>query len=111
VPEVRPLVCRPDLQHAWHLYVIRLNLERLRINRNEFIQALHDEKIGTSVHFIPLHLHPYYRNTFGYDRGDFPNATALYEEIISLPIYPDMTDTDIESVIEAVRNIAVRTRK
>ena len=106
IPEIQTPVCAPELQHAWHLYVIQLNLDRLKITRDEFIQGLKERGIGTSVHFIPLHLHPYYRDTFGYIPGDFPKATRAYERIISLPIYPGMTESDIGHVIEAVRDVA-----
>ena len=99
---VRP-ACRDDVEHAWHLYVIRLDLDRLTITRGEFIEALRQRRIGTSVHFIPLHLHPYYRETYGYGAADLPNATAAFERIVSLPIFPDMADDDIEDVIDAVR--------
>jgi dTDP-4-amino-4,6-dideoxygalactose transaminase len=91
VPEITVPYVAPDVQHAWHLYVIQLNLERLRIGRNEVIELLRKENIGTSAHFIPLHLHPYYRDTFGYRPEDFPAASAVFERIISLPIYPMMT--------------------
>ena len=90
--EIQVPSCRNDVQHAWHLFVIQLNLERLKINRNQFIEALREKQIGTSVHFIPLHLHPYYRDKFGYKPEDFPNASAVFERIISLPIYPKMTE-------------------
>jgi dTDP-4-amino-4,6-dideoxygalactose transaminase len=105
LPEIQTPVCRPDVEHAWHLYVIQLNLERLRLARNQFIEALRDEGIGTSVHFIPLHLHPYYRDKFGYKPSDFPNASSAFERIVSLPIYPTMTETNTEAVISAVRKI------
>jgi perosamine synthetase len=103
--EIRTPVCRAGVQHAWHLYVIQLELERLSIDRREFIEALRQRHIGASVHFIPLHLHPYYRRTFGYRPADFANATAVYPRIVSLPIYPNMSDDDIDDVIAAVRNI------
>lgn len=103
--EIRPPVCKPYVQHAWHLYVIQLELERLRITRNEFIEALEKENIGTSVHFIPLHMHPYYRNMFGYHSSDFPTASALFERIVSLPIYPRMRAADVQDVIHAVRKV------
>ena len=103
--EIRTPVCRAGVQHAWHLYVIQLELERLSIDRREFIEALRQRQIGASVHFIPLHLHPYYRRTFGYQPEDFANATAVYPRIVSLPIYPNMSDDDIDDVIAAVRNI------
>jgi dTDP-4-amino-4,6-dideoxygalactose transaminase len=106
LPEIQTPVCGPGLRHAWHLYVIQLAVQRLKINRDQFIEALKEEGIGTSVHFIPLHLHPYYRDSFGYAPDDFPNATEAYRRIISLPIYPRMTEADIGRVIEAVRDIA-----
>jgi len=105
LPEIQTPFCEPDLQHAWHLYVIQLQREHLKITRDQFIQALKERGIGTSVHFIPLHLHPYYRDSFGYVPGDFPNATEAYQRIISLPIYPKMTDVDIDHVIGAVRHV------
>ena len=111
LPEIRTPVCASDVQHAWHLYVVQLELERLRIGRNEFIEALKKENIGTSVHFIPLHLHPYYRNTFGYKPQDFPNASAVFERIVSLPIYPKMTDQDVADVIEAVLDVVKSYRR
>src|SRR5882724_1531506 len=101
----------PDVRHAWHLYIIQLDLEQLRIGRNEFISLLKQENIGTSVHFIPLHLHPYYRDTFGYRPEDFPAASAVFERIISLPIYTQMTETDVERVIETVRRLVRRHRR
>jgi dTDP-4-amino-4,6-dideoxygalactose transaminase len=101
----------PDGAHAWHLYVIRLKLERLRIDRDEFIARLQDAKIGVSVHFIPLHMHPYYRDTYGYGPEDFPCALGAYRRIISLPIYPGMTDGDVDSVTGAVGEICRRFAK
>jgi dTDP-4-amino-4,6-dideoxygalactose transaminase len=111
VPEVTVPYVAPDVQHAWHLYVLQLNLERLRISRNEFIERLRQENIGTSVHFIPLHLHPYYRDTFGYRREDFPRASAVFERIISLPIYPKLTATEAQRVIDTVRRLVRQHRR
>ncbi len=111
LPEIRCPVCQPQLQHAWHLYVIQLDLERLRIRRKKFIEALREKGVGTSVHFIPLHLHPVYHGKFGYEPDDFPNATAAYEQIISLPIYPKMTASDVSRVIDAVRSIVEEWRR
>ncbi|MEO0093833.1 MAG: DegT/DnrJ/EryC1/StrS aminotransferase family protein [candidate division WOR-3 bacterium] len=96
--------------HSWHLYVILLKLESLRINRDQFIQALNYENIGASVHFIPIHLHPYYQKAFGYRIGDFPNAEWLYQRIVSLPLYPKMTRKDINDTITAVIKIIRRYR-
>jgi dTDP-4-amino-4,6-dideoxygalactose transaminase len=109
--EIQTPVRQPDIEHAWHLYVIQLNLERLKITRSQFIEALREEGIGTSVHFIPLHLHPYYRNKFGYKPADFPNASSAFERIVSLPIYPRMTESDVESVIGAVRKVVKQNRR
>ncbi len=90
-------------QHSWHLYMLRLNLETLTIGRAEFIEELKKLNIGTSVHFIPLHIHPYYRETYGYSPHDFPVAYREYLREISLPIYSKMTDGDVQDVIDAVR--------
>ena len=109
--EIQTPVRRSGTEHAWHLYVIELNLDHLQITRNQFIDALREEQIGTSVHFIPLHLHPYYRDKFGYHPSDFPNASSAFERIVSLPIYPRMTEADVESVIGAIRKIVKQTRR
>jgi perosamine synthetase len=98
---VPPMV--EDGQHAWHLYVIQLQLERLRIDRNAFIEILKQQNIGTSVHFIPLHLHPYYRDSFGYRSEDFPHASIVFQQTVSLPIYPKMTEADIKYVSDVVK--------
>jgi perosamine synthetase len=111
VPEVQPLGCIPDVQHAWHLYVVRLALERLTIDRRQFIEELKARRIGASVHFIPLHLHPYYRDTYGYRPQDYPNASAAYERILSLPIFPGMNDRDVGDVVDAVREIVDEHRQ
>lgn len=96
----------PERVHAHHLYVLKLNPEALAIGRDRFIVELKERGIGTSVHFIPLHMHPYYRKTFGYRPEDLPVARALYERSVSLPIYSKMTDDDVARVIEAVRALA-----
>ena len=96
----------PQNQHAWHLYMLRLNLDRLSIDRARFIEELKKRNIGTSVHFIPLHIHPYYREAYGYQPQDFPVAYREYQREISLPIYSKMTDQDIQDVITAVLDIA-----
>jgi dTDP-4-amino-4,6-dideoxygalactose transaminase len=111
VPGVVTPYVAPEVQHAWHLYILQLDLEQLHIGRNEFIARLKQENIGTSVHFIPLHLHPYYRNTFHYRPEDFPNASAAFERIISLPIYPKMAEADVQRVIDVVRRIAEQKRR
>jgi len=109
--EIRTPVCEPGKQHAWHLYVIQLDLDRLSVDRREFVEELRQHNIGASVHFIPLHLHPFYRDTFGYKPQDFANAAAAYQRIVSLPIYPNMTAADVDDVIAAVRHIVERHRR
>ncbi len=99
-----------NLEHAWHLYMLRLNLEHLSIDRAQFISALNKGNIGVSVHFIPLHLHPYYRDTYGYEPEDFPVAYEEYQREISLPIYSKMSDRDVQDVIEIVTEIANQNR-
>jgi dTDP-4-amino-4,6-dideoxygalactose transaminase len=111
LPEVEVPADPPHVEHAWHLYLLRLHLERLTISREAFIQALTKANIGSSVHFIPLHLHPFYRDTYQLAADDFPAALGIYRRVISLPIYPGMTDEDIEDVIAAVeRIIAVHSK-
>jgi dTDP-4-amino-4,6-dideoxygalactose transaminase len=91
--------------HSWHLYVLRLRLERLRIGRDRFIESMAERGIGTSVHFIPLHLHPYWREKYGFHAEDFPGSLAAYRCCVSLPIYSRMTDGDVVRVIETVKEI------
>jgi dTDP-4-amino-4,6-dideoxygalactose transaminase len=103
-----PLVPGPDEVHAWHLYPLRLNLDRVRVTRAETIDRLAEVGIGTSVHFIPLHLHPYYRRTYGYVAADLPVAAREYEREISMPIYPDLSDADVDYVVERLAEILRR---
>lgn len=99
---------RPDVESAWHLYVLRLHLDRLTIDRARFIEELRARNIGTSVHFIPIHLHPYYRDKYGFAPDDFPIAYREYQRLISLPLHPGLTDEDVQDVIAAVRDIVER---
>lgn len=91
--------------HAWHLFVVRLRLERLRIDRNQFMEELAARNIGASVHFIPVHLHPFYRERYGFAPDAFPVATAEFQRIVSLPLNTKMSDADADDVIAAVRDI------
>jgi dTDP-4-amino-4,6-dideoxygalactose transaminase len=108
LPLLAPYVKRIDDIHAWHLYVIQLDLEKCNIGRDEFIENMSEEGIGTSVHFIPLHIQPYWRDRYDYKAEDFPNAYDVYQRAVSLPIYPKMTDNDVQRVIEAVRNVLLK---
>ncbi len=101
---VLPMV-RDEALPAWHLYPIRLNLDSLSRSREEVFQALRAENIGVTVHYIPVHLHPYYRERFGYKGGDFPLAEYAYERLISLPMFHGMNDADARSVMEAVEKV------
>ena len=92
----------PGTRHARHLYTLLLDLDRLTATRDDVLLALHAERIGTGVHYRALHLHPYFRNTFGYVRGDFPNAEWISDRTLSLPLSPKLTDEDVESVVDAV---------
>ena len=111
LPEVETPPNPAHVQHAWHLYMLRLHLERLTISRDAFIQALREANIGSSVHFIPLHLHPFYRDLYQLAAEDFPAALHAYRRVISLPIYPGMKDEDVEDVIAAVERIIAAHRK
>ena len=102
---------RPDVTHAWHLYVLRLRPEALRIGRDRFIEELTRRNIGTSVHFIPIHLHPYYRDKYGYVPGRFPRALASFDRMLSLPLHPRLSDADVADVIEAVLDVARANRR
>jgi UDP-4-amino-4,6-dideoxy-N-acetyl-beta-L-altrosamine transaminase len=100
VPQVRHTVAP-----AWHLYPIRVDSTKLSASRDEVFRALRAENIGVNVHYIPVHLHPYYKDRFGYGGGEFPVAEAVYESLISLPMFHGMSDKDVRDVIEAVRKI------
>lgn len=94
--------------HPWHLFPIRLRLERLSINRNVFIEELKEAGVGCSVHWRPLHLHPYYQETFGWRPEDCPVATALWERLVSLPIFPGMRGGEVEHVMRTVKNLCAQ---
>lgn len=100
-----PVHRHPENTHAWHLYVLRLNLERLTIDRNRFIEEMAQRGVGCSVHFIPLHLQPYWRERYRLDPAAFPVASREFERVVSLPIYPDMDDTVVQRVIDAVSDV------
>ncbi|MFQ5878804.1 MAG: DegT/DnrJ/EryC1/StrS family aminotransferase [Dehalococcoidia bacterium] len=102
---------RPEVHHAWHLYAIRLETARLTIDRARFIELLRERGIGTSVHFIPVHLHPWYRQQYDYREGDFPNAEAAYRGLVSLPLYPRLGDEGVARVAAAVADIVRRHRR
>jgi dTDP-4-amino-4,6-dideoxygalactose transaminase len=96
---------RPGYRSAWHLYPIRLRLDRLAVERHEFIALMGERKIGTSVHFIPIHLLAFYRDKYEFKPDQFPVASDAFEALVSLPIYPAMTDADVDDVVAAVTDI------
>lgn len=111
LPELQfPSDC-PNRPHPYHLFVVRLSNDLARISRDELVDHLKLSNIGTSVHFIPLHRHPYYRHTFGYRAEQYPSAERLFQEIVSLPLYPKMSDDDVDDVIEAVRGVVLSARE
>lgn len=105
IPAVEPLGVREEVSHAYHLYMVRLNLEQLQVTRGEVFAALVAEGIGVNVHYIPVHLHPFYRERFGTGPGLCPVAEAAYERLITLPMFPRMSDGDVGDVIAAVRKV------
>jgi len=104
-PGVIPPSVRPDVKPSWHIYPIRLDLTRLTAGRREIFRALRAEGIGVNVHYVPVHLHPYYRKRFGYLPGQYPVAETAYEQLITLPLFSGMADKDVQNVIEAVAKV------
>jgi dTDP-4-amino-4,6-dideoxygalactose transaminase len=102
---------RPHVESAWHIYAIRLHLDRLKIDRSGFIEELKKRNIGSSVHFIPVHIHPYYRDKYRFAPDRFPVAFSAYERLVSLPLSPKLTDDDIADVIEAVEDILAKNAR
>ena len=96
---------KEDVKSVYHLYMIQLHLEKLKVGRKKIFDALRAENIGVHVHYIPVHLQPYYQERLGYKKGDFPVAEKFYERAITLPLFPKMNDNDIDDVIKAVKKI------
>jgi perosamine synthetase len=111
LPELETPTVPDDVETAWHLYLLRLNLNRLTVDRAKVIEALGAEGIGTSVHFIPLHLHPAYKDRYGYTPDAFPVAYGEYCRAISLPIFPGMTEDDVSDVVAAVSKVVGHYRR
>jgi dTDP-4-amino-4,6-dideoxygalactose transaminase len=105
LPLILPPPTPADQRHARHLYTPLLDLERVRCTRDEFLQALHKENIGAGIHYISLHLHPFYQENYGYRKGEFPNAEFISDRTFSLPFSGKLTDQDVEDVIKAVKKI------
>ena len=105
LPRVKPLSVRNDVSHACHLYVVRLNLEGTNVDRGRVFRKLRERGIGVNVHYIPVHLHPFYSNTYGTSLGLCPIAEKAYEQILSLPVYPAMSEEMIDVVIQTVKKV------
>lgn len=98
---------RAEVESSWHLYVIRLNLASLTIDRNTFIEELKARNIGTSVHYLPVHMHPFYRDKYGYKPEDCSVAADAFTRMLTLPLHPGLSDEDVRDVVDAVRDIVV----
>ena len=105
LPVFTPAPVAPDTKHAYHLYTLLLDIDRLSITRDQFLDEMTKRKIGVGVHYIALHLHPYYQQTLGHKRGDFPNAEWISDRTVSLPLSAKLTNADVDDVIEAVQSI------
>jgi perosamine synthetase len=110
LPEVLPLGKRAGVGHAYHLYVVLLDPARLSVGRGEVFAALRAEGLGVNVHYLPVHLHPFYRQRFGTSPGQCPVAEAAYQRMITLPLFPGMSDADVADVVRAVRKVVAAYR-
>jgi len=110
IEELEMPACRAHVDHAWHIYALRLHPHRMKISRSEFIAELRRRNIAASVHFIPVHAHRYYADAYSYQLEDFPIAWREYQRLVSLPIYPAMTDADVSDVIDTVRDVCATHR-
>ncbi|MFZ0247589.1 MAG: DegT/DnrJ/EryC1/StrS family aminotransferase, partial [Candidatus Binatus sp.] len=108
---LQPAYSEPGIEHAWHLYVLRIRPERLKLGRNQFVEILRERGVGCSVHCIPLHTMHYYQRNYGYHNGDFPVAEDIFSRCLSLPIYASMTDEEVAYVVETVLAIARENRR
>ena len=94
-----------NVKHSWHLFVIQLNLKKLKVDRDHIFKALREENIGVNVHYIPVHYHSFYKNKFGLQKGILPNVEWLYSRILSIPLFPKMTNNDVYDVINAIEKV------
>jgi perosamine synthetase len=111
IPGILAPVTRPEATPAWHLYPIRLDMAKLTADRAQIFRALRAENIGVNVHYIPVHLHPYYRERFNYRGGEYPVAEDAYQRLISLPMFHGMTDQDVSDVVRAIEKVAGHYRR
>jgi len=104
IPGIKTLKIKPQMKSSWHIFPIWIDEKIFGLDRNQFIKELWKRNIGTSVHFIPLHLQPFYQKTYHYKKGDFPVTEKVYEGIVSLPLFPDMKRGDVDDVVEAIKD-------
>lgn len=105
LPEIEPLFRVPHSNHGYHLFVVKLDLERVSVDRDQILRALRAEGIGANVHYLPVHLHPYYKDRLGYGPGLCPNAERTFKQIVTLPLFPTMSDADAQDVVDAVYKV------
>ena len=101
---IKPLTLRPKMKSSWHIFPVYVEAKIFGIDRNRLVKELWERNIGTSVHFIPLHLQPFYQKTYGYKKGDFPVAEKVFSGVVSLPLFPRMTLKDVDDVIAAIQD-------
>jgi len=111
MPELITPAVRRDVNPAWHLYPVRLDLTKLCAGRDQIFSALRAERLGVNVHYIPVHLHPYYRGRFGFHGGEYPVAEGAYQQLISLPMFHGMADHDVQKVINVVGTLMEHYRQ
>lgn len=105
IEEVTIPYVQENVKHTWHLYVIQLNLEKLRVDRDQIFRALREENIGVNVHYIPVHYHSFYQSNFGFKQGILPNVEWLYPRLLTIPLFPKMSDNDVYDVINAIEKV------
>ncbi|NCS90197.1 MAG: UDP-4-amino-4,6-dideoxy-N-acetyl-beta-L-altrosamine transaminase, partial [Ignavibacteria bacterium] len=102
---------KKDRQSAFHLYPLQINFEMLKINRSQFIDKLKEAGIGASVHFIPLYRHPYYKESFNLNIEDYPVSEQIYAGLISLPIWPGLTDEQLTYIVDTVKKVLMENKR
>lgn len=102
---VEPPEVKDNIDPFWHIYTVKIT-EEFPVSRGKFFNVMQEENIGVQVHYVPLHYHPFFQENYGYEKGDFPETEEVYDQIVTLPMYPDMSDSDVEDVIEAIRKIS-----
>ena len=110
IPEIILIKEEKFAKTAWHIYPVQFDLAKLKITRREIFEKLAQKGIKCQVHYMPLHLHPFYKKTFGYKKGDFPAAEKYYERAVTLPLYPKLTDKEVDYVIKTVKEIVGSAR-